>query len=158
MVRKTRERAKKGQEEQIKTMLKRNKKEINSYKINDVVLLRCENVDRGLSDPENIICIITNKKNGLFELGCKVGIIDSYFAINSITKTAFKTDFTIDNIPKEKLSVRSAVSKLSVGHGQGFLRCNCTGDCKTKRCSCRKAEISCNSRCHGPNASGISKK
>ena len=51
----------------------------------------------------------------------------------------------------KKLSVRQAVKELSVGGGQGFLKCNCTGGCLTNRCSCKKAGLLCNSRCHGAN-------
>lgn len=62
-------------------MLKRNKKEINSYKVFDVALLHCDNVDRGPSDPENIICIIISKRNGLFELGCKAGLSEGFLLL-----------------------------------------------------------------------------
>ena len=40
---------------------------------------------------------------------------------------------------------------VSVGLGQGFVRCNCGGQCATKRCSCFEAEIGCNTKCH-PNS------
>ena len=47
------------------------------------------------------------------------------------------------------LSVREAVAALSVGHGQGYIKCQCAGSCATLRCSCRKAGIACSSKCHG---------
>ena len=96
------------------------------------------------------------KKDELFKLGCKVGVLNDYFAINSFDKTDLINDFNINDIPIDKktkshllLSVREAITKLSVGHGQGYIKCSCTGDCKTLRCSCRSASLKCSSKCHG---------
>ena len=49
------------------------------------------------------------------------------------------------------MPLREAVRKLSVGTGQGYVRCNCalTAKCSTNRCSCKFAKISCSSKCHG---------
>ena len=49
------------------------------------------------------------------------------------------------------LSLREAVSKLSIGTGQGYVKCGCTNNakCSTQRCSCRQAKIACSSKCHG---------
>ena len=49
------------------------------------------------------------------------------------------------------LSLREVVSKLSVGTGQGYVKCSCTNNakCSTQRCSCKKAKIACSSKCHG---------
>ena len=43
------------------------------------------------------------------------------------------------------------VSKLSVGTGQGYVRCACTNNakCSTLMCSCKKAKIACSSKLHG---------
>lgn len=41
---------------------------------------------------------------------------------------------------------REAIRLLSVGHGQGVLKCNCKGACKN--CNCVKHKQKCNSRCH----------
>jgi hypothetical protein len=40
---------------------------------------------------------------------------------------------------------------LSVGTGQGFIKCsyNINDKFSTSRCSCRAAKISCSSKCHG---------
>ena len=39
--------------------------------------------------------------------------------------------------------------ELSLSDGQGFIKCNCSGDCKQMRCSCRSAGLACSSKCHG---------
>ena len=58
----------------------------------------------------------------------------------------------MEEIPDKTLSVRSAVIALSVGHGQGVLKCGCKAKCGGK-CTCLKAVPTqkCNSRCHGGN-------
>ena len=51
------------------------------------------------------------------------------------------------------MPLREAVRKLSVGTGQGYVRCHCaphiTAKCSTNQCSCKFAKIPCNSKCHG---------
>ncbi|RNA08591.1 KRAB-A domain-containing 2-like [Brachionus plicatilis] len=47
------------------------------------------------------------------------------------------------------VGAREAVRLLSICHGQDYLKCNCTGNCATKRCSCKKANLKCSSKCHG---------
>jgi len=131
-------------------MLRRNKKQINSFKIGDYVLLKVDGVDRSAADASNLLCIILEKKNDLFKLGTKAGVLEGYFAFNSFEKTEIVTDFTKEDIPDKVLPARSAVRALSVGHGQGVMRCNCKkGDCRSGKCRCFKANQICQSKCHG---------
>ncbi|KAL4104802.1 hypothetical protein QTP88_020078 [Uroleucon formosanum] len=46
----------------------------------------------------------------------------------------------------KELSLREIVA-LKTG-GQGFHSCNCKGKCETKKCTCFKSNLKCNSRCH----------
>ena len=78
-------------------------------------------------------------------LGCEAGTLNVLFPFNVIDKIELKIVFTI---PEISLGVREAISKMSVGTGQGFLKCSCkTGKCL--HCNCAKSNVSCNSRCHG---------
>ena len=49
---------------------------------------------------------------------------------------------------ESEVSLRAAARAESIGGGQGYFRCNCSGNCKTKRCKCFKENLKCNSRCH----------
>jgi len=154
-----------GQEKSSKIMLEKNIREIEKVKIGDRVLLRVPDVDRGPLDPNNIVCLVLEEKHSLFKLGCQVGVLDKYYAYNSFFKTRLELEssFKEDEIPRildkkgnktsayVTLGLREAVSKLSVGTGQGYVKCACTNNakCSTMRCSCRKANISCSSKCHG---------
>jgi len=137
-----------NQVQQANRMLSRNKKKINSFNVGDYVLLKTEGIDRSIADPVNLLCIILEKKDVLFKLGCKVGILDSMFGFNAFEKTELVTTFLKQDIPDKKISVREAIRSLSVGHGQGVLKCNCKAG-KCDKCSCAKASQKCNSRCHG---------
>ena len=56
---------------------------------------------------------------------------------------------TVSEVPLEKeISLRAAAKAESISGGQGFSRCQCTGNCKTKRCKCFKSNVKCNSKCH----------
>ena len=46
--------------------------------------------------------------------------------------------------------VREIVKQLSLGHGQGYLKCSCRGKCRN-RCSCKAAGLACSSKCHEKN-------
>ncbi len=139
-----------GQNKQADKMLKKNKKAINGLKVGDLVLVTVEGVDRGAADAKNILGYVIEKRHDGFKVGCKVGIMDPVFQWNQLNKTELVSDWKIEDIPKKELSIRSAVVALSVGHGQGVLKCGCKKACGGK-CSCLKAKQICNSRCHGGN-------
>ncbi|CAF0706431.1 unnamed protein product [Brachionus calyciflorus] len=104
----------------------RREKMINSFGVGDYVLFRTDDVDRGMADPQNILCIIIDKKNDMFQLGCRAGVLDTYVACNSIEKNNLSTEFNIDFIPKTKagdyvkVSATEAIRILSIGNGQVF--------------------------------------
>ena len=108
-------------------MLSANIRDVNKVKVGDKVLLRVPDVDRGPLDPNNVICLILEEKNTLFKLGCKVGVLDKWYAFNAFFKTNAAWSFKDSDIPKVKdkkgeetqemvvMSLREAVRKLSVG-------------------------------------------
>ena len=53
-------------------------------------------------------------------------------------KTSLVTDFEFSDIPSKEISVRSAITALSVSHGQGVMKCNCKRKCGGK-CKCLAA-------------------
>ena len=91
---KSREKASKGQKKQAVSMLAKNKKQINSFKVGDLVLLRTDGVDRGAADAPNIICRILEKKEVLFKLGCDAGILNVLFPFNVIDKIELRMTLT----------------------------------------------------------------
>ena len=93
------------------------------------------------------------RRQGLFRLGTRAGVLDRFFPYNSFAETEVICDFQKNDIPLNPkklleyvlLSLRDAVKVLSVGNGQGYLKCNWNSSCKTKRCTCVAAKIACSS-------------
>ena len=100
-----------------------------------------------------MLCYKLEKKHDSFRIGCKAGVLDTSFQWNQLTKSELVTDGKMEEIPDEELSIRSAIIALSVGHGQGVLKCGCKK--RGGKCSCLKAGQKCNSRCHGENKNKI---
>jgi len=104
-------------------------------------------VDRGPTDPPNIICLVVEKKNKLYKLGTKHGMIKGWYGGDCLKKC--ETFLTSDEIVLDKeLTVRETVTVIT--GGQGFSSCSCKSKspCQTSRCACFKKKILCNSRCH----------
>ena len=104
------------------------------------------------------MCVILDKKKEMLQLGCEAGTLNTMFPFSVCDKSDYP-GFTRDNVPDVEIGVREAVRLLSVGNGQGVLKCGCkTGKCN-KNCTCFKANQKCYSRCHGghENANCINK-
>ena len=142
------------------------------------MLLYIPSFDRALSSPSNLICYVMEQVHGKFRLGSMAGVLDRCYS-GGFFLTNLVTTFKIEDIPTRDpnlktnsrnkdsnkyitinkvvyicLSVREAVATVSVGVGQGYVKCMCTGKCQTNRCSCKAADIPCNTKCHPHSASG----
>ena len=139
-----------AQKSQAERMATRSKKFLPEVIVGDFVILPVPEVDRGPSDPPNLICRVVDidYTTMMHELACQAGVLKNMWARNSFDKMNGEI---IDIRTDVSATVREAVTNLSVGGGQGMLKCNCTGACANNRCSCRKNSLQCNSRCHGGN-------
>ncbi|KAI4463133.1 proteasome inhibitor [Holotrichia oblita] len=128
-------------------------KEVSLKKFKDVVvdstvLVDVPKVDRGPLDGNNIVGIVLDIKNNLYQIGTSAGIIKDWLPRNALQIAT--TTFT-ETVPRTNLSLREIAGKLSLFGGQGFKKCSCKQSkiqCKTKRCVCKKSNVLCNSRCH----------
>ena len=161
------------EQKNAKAMLKQSNKKQIMVKIKDLVLLYVDPVDRGKSAPNNLLCYVLEQKHDKFKLACSAGILDRLYPFNSFRKTNLESNFSLDSIPKRdpnlkptkanpdknncynfngidfiEIGIREAMKAVSVGLGQGFVRCNCNGKCVTNRCGCFSGKIGCNTKCH----------
>jgi hypothetical protein len=139
--------------QQADRMTRRSRKFLPEVKIGDFVTLPCLDVDRGHTDPPNIICRVVDidYEHSLFELACEAGVLSILYARNAFDIVYGDIDVKIRL--DVKVGVREAIKKISIGGGQGMLKSNCTATCMTNRCSCKKNNLLCNSHCHGGNSS-----
>lgn len=119
--------------------------------LGDCVLINIDKVDRGPGDPPNLLAVVTDIKNGVYQVGTSEGIIKSWFNRVDIKKSTSNFISLNQVCTKQFISLREAVSKESLFNGQGYVKCLCQPSkvqCKTNRCQCFKAKLQCNSRCH----------
>ena len=145
---KTRSKTNDMQEKNAAQMITNNDRLLGKANIGDTVVFFSSEFDRGISDPPNILCkVIDIDAHMNYELACSVGILDKYMARNAFQIVKETVDFQISR--DKMISPREAVRLLSIGNGQGFIYCNCTGQCKTGRCKCFKMKLK--SKCHQSN-------
>jgi hypothetical protein len=110
-------------------------------------LISVPKIDRGPSDSANVIAVITNQnKHGLHQLGTKYGLIKGWHSSANV-KPASSNFLKTDDVNYDRvITLRETVAYIS--KGQGFSSCVCKGQCQTNRCTCHKAAVKCNSRCH----------
>ena len=129
-------------------MLESSNKKLVPASVGKFVALSVPKVDRGPFDSRNLIGKIMKVENDIYQIGTKHGIIKNWFSRNDFRLSGASV---IGDIPSIQLSLREAVPKESKFGGQGHSFCNCKvskKQCHTKRCSCFKAVVLCNSRCH----------
>ena len=141
-----------GQETQASKMLQRGKRLLTELHIGQNATLRVPEFDRGPSDPRNLLVVILGKINDFYEVGCREGRL-----INKYTRADLdlvsETLLSPQEVSDAKLTLRTAVSKVT--GGQGYAKCACKKSCDTSRCSCKKKSMMCNSKCHPGKACEI---
>ncbi|XP_023313080.1 uncharacterized protein LOC111693147 [Anoplophora glabripennis] len=140
-----------GQKRQAEQMISVTKKRLGNIEIGDCVLVNVDKVDRSPGDPPNLIAVIIDIKNDVYQVGTSGGIIKSWFNRLDLKKATSRF-ISIKQVNTSKfLSIREAVSLESLFKGQGYVKSSCQPSkvqCKSNRCQCFKAKIQCNSRCH----------
>ena len=110
----------------------------------NTVLVPIPDLDRGRCEHPNLKAI----NRTLWKLGLMSGILDQWYSRNQFQPTLEKFLSVEDVNLESEISLRAAARAESIGGCQGYFRCNCSGNCKTKRCKCFKDNLKCNSRCH----------
>lgn len=146
-----REKCYEGQKRQAEDMASTSKKWLPDIDVGDCVLLNIDPVDRSPGDPPNLLTVVTDKRNGVYQVGTVNGIIKSWFSRPDLNIATSKFILHTQVDKTKFLSIREAVSLESLFQGQGFVKCSCQPSkiqCKTNRCVCFKGKKQCNSRCH----------
>ena len=101
--------------------------------------------------PRNILGVIIDvDENDIYKISVKSGILKTRFSRNQFDLCPQKLLKESDVNCTEEVSLRQAVTEESKSGGQGFVRCNCSGNrrCESNRSKCYKSKIKCSSRCH----------
>ena len=130
---------------------------MEAVEIGDYVALPIPDVDRSVASAPNILCrIVDIDQHNLHELACRAGVLSNMFARNCFEKLE-SNQLNIEVKLNIRVTVCEAASSIDIAGGQGMLKCNCTTTCQSGRCSCKKAKLMCNSRCHHNNSKCLNK-
>lgn len=136
-----------GLQLQASKMLKLAKAKCPPAAVGDTVKVPIPDVDRGRTDPRNLLATVLSVDNDQYLLGTKEGHLKQHYSRNQFT--VCKQQFLSSaEVPDVELSLREIVTAQSLTGGQGFKRCLCKGKCDSKRCSCKAQDLLCNSKCH----------
>ncbi|XP_066964305.1 uncharacterized protein [Macrobrachium rosenbergii] len=136
-----------GLQKQAQRMLARSTRSMRAVDVGDNVSVPVSQFDRSKGDPPNIVGVVLAVEDSGYVIGTKSGIINGKLARNQFDFVQYK-GLLPENILKQQLSIRELVRAGSVCGGQGYQRCLCRSNCLSKRRSCLKASLRCNSACH----------
>ena len=120
--------------------------------VGDAGRVQVPDVDRGKTDARSVLaCVMEITADNFFKLGTRNGILKQLYS-RSQFEMCHERFLRVEEIPTEIVSLRSVASSQAQGNGQGYVRCQCTMRCNTKKCLCRRSGILCNSKCHNSNS------
>ena len=135
----------------------------NQFDVGTVVQVPLHDVDTTKADGKTLTLVLVDvvqkkdKSCPMYRLACKAGVLDTLYHPSYLTSVAASSSILgFDSVLDEwtgmpRIKERKAVASVSMVGGQGkHLGCGCrNGTCRTGRCSCFKAGLKCNSKCHG---------
>ena len=139
------------------------------FNVGTIVQVPLHDVDTTKADGKTLMLVVVEvvKKNNscaMYRLACHAGVLDTLYHPSYMTSVASNNKLLgLDSVLDEwmglpRIKERKAVASVSMVSGQGKnLGCGCKSrTCRTARCSCFKAGLLCNSKCHrGINKSCI---
>ncbi|KAL8589382.1 hypothetical protein ACOMHN_021534 [Nucella lapillus] len=134
-----------GQQKTAERMVEKSKRLLVNLDVGQCATIRVPDVDRGPSDPKNMLVVVLAVDNGMFTLGCKEGVLRSKVTAADLHPVK-EPLLSASQVPNITIGVRQATAKAS--GGQGYQKCQCNSQCTSGRCSCKKKKMACNSRCH----------
>ena len=142
-----------GQEKTALRMTRRAKHLLSALEVGDNATLKVPEFDRGPSDTRNLLVVVLQRYEDLYQVGCREGRRTTRYTATEMDPFKEKL-LTPDEVPNVEMDLRTTVTRCT--GGQGYVKCTCKTNCTTSRCSCTKKLLKCNSRCHpGRSCSNI---
>lgn len=124
-----------------------NQHQVTGFKEGDVVLVAVPSKLRRGTEASRLPGRVFRVRNhGYYEIQTRHGVISNLFLGNELIKPIDTYECHIPSDVTNKLPL-SAVVKAFLTTPRPK-RCGCKGGCHDNRCSCRKANVECTSRCH----------
>ena len=135
-----------------------------------VVTIHLAKVDRGHTDPIRLPGLIVKRSihedEHFYRIAVVGGVLENAYKrrdLNielNVPATAYGLQDMVEKYEGntlKKISLRTALSNLRIGGGQGHFRCSCHGTCQKTNCKCFKAGYKCNSYCHKKSQACLNK-
>jgi hypothetical protein len=159
-----REAATENQKKQAKVMEARAKSSDGGpIALGDIVQVSVPSVDKKSKVDTNTITTVIVKvlKNDYYKVACKHGLLKPTYAYHRLTRVSNEANSReLHDLEGVYLSwtglpviAERTAAQLNtvVPTAQGVMKCQCTKECSTLRCPCKKAGHFCNSKCHKGN-------
>jgi len=109
-----------------------------------------KNIHKSLSsnsEPQmfSLICLAFKKRKKPYTIGTRNDVLSQKYIRNQFLPTE-SIFLPLSDVPQRQTTLRSSATFESNSTGQGFVHCQCTNRCKTKKYKCRQLFRSCNSR------------
>ena len=129
------------------------KKIADSYKNGDLVGITINRVDRTNCDPKIMPCIIekrlNNTNNITYSLISAFGRIATGFPVHQLISMYCSKPAELQHINYETVATISFVQASKMfARDNATATCDCKAKCITKLCPCKRASISCSTKCH----------
>ncbi|XP_026464653.1 KRAB-A domain-containing protein 2-like [Ctenocephalides felis] len=97
--------------------------------IGDNVRVSIPDIDRGKTDPKNLICVVLSKDDNtdLYKLGIEEGVLKQSYSRNEFVVCEQKFLSGEEISQDVQKSLREIVGQQSLTGGQGFKKCTCKG-------------------------------
>ncbi|CAF1475296.1 unnamed protein product, partial [Didymodactylos carnosus] len=124
------------------------------FNVKDCVGVQIHTVDRTNTDAKLLPCLILEKtkKNDdlVFKLVCQYGKLQNAFSVENFVdlKSACPQELKQLNVHELKDISFIEACKLYVRGAVSGSTCDCKSKCATKHCPCKKANVSCSTKCH----------
>ena len=140
-----------------------NKTKIASFDLGSIVQVPLHDVDTTKADGKNLTLVVVevvtkdDTSCPMYHLACRAGVLDTLYHPSHMTTIESTSEILgLQNVIDEwtglpRIKERKAAVSLSIVGGQGkYIGCGCkSGTFHNKRCTCFKAGLKCNSKCHG---------
>lgn len=132
---------------QADRMISKTVQHFSDENIGTTVRLVIPEEDRSQCGPKSILAVILEKKNNMYKLGTKYGILEHHYLRSQFVVCTEKL-INIKEVPKKAISLRTSAITESSHSGLTFTKCNCQTKCVTKQCVCLRNNRLCHSKCH----------
>jgi hypothetical protein len=88
------------------------------------------------------LAVILDLNHNKYQSGTTNGTLLSYFTFNQFSKVLGIPTLHLQDVTNDKPKSLKEIARIQrITSGQGMLKCDCKGDCKTNQWKCKQAKM-----------------